>query len=94
MLANNQKKDDKSSIKCIGCGSGLQSDHTGIKCPNSHDMCPGDCSNNFVSVMLGDPEVHVPAKCMECNVELCSLSIERQLDATQLQLYLTYMAIR
>ena len=71
------KKDDKAAINCIGCTAALAADHTGIKCPNSHDICPGECSANYISVMLGDPEVQVPAKCGVCAVPLCSLSIER-----------------
>ena len=80
-------------ISCLACGDTLKRDHLGIRCKQGHDICP-DCSKDYVSNMLSDPETRIPAKCSLCNVEVSSGSVEMQLTQDQLEIYIMYLSMK
>ena len=51
---------DKKTVKCMGCQSDLDTDHTGVKCPNDHHIC-SECSVNYVSYIFESSAF--PPKC-------------------------------
>ena len=86
-------RDKKSSYTCGACGSELSENHNGIRCTQGHDLCT-DCSKNYVSNMLSEPEINIPAKCALCKHELNPRYVEMQLDKDQQDIFLMYMAMQ
>jgi len=76
-------------LYCMGCGTKLAADHTGIMCLQSHAICP-ECSKNFVSAVMEEPTARIPVKCMTCKTEVITSTFERQLNEKQLQIFLKY----
>jgi hypothetical protein len=92
-MQNLQKEKKEEFTLCIGgCDSQLKRDHTGVRCPQGHDICP-DCSQNFVSTIMESPEANLPVKCMMCHSEVIATTFERQLNIDSLNIYLLYCAM-
>jgi hypothetical protein len=80
----------EKTIQCISCATNLERDHIGIKCFQSHEIC-AECSKTFVNTIFEDPESNIPVKCPLCKQEISSLTFERQLDETKLEIYQLYV---
>mmetsp|Transcript_15149 Transcript_15149/g.13686 ORF Transcript_15149/g.13686 Transcript_15149/m.13686 type:complete len:992 (+) Transcript_15149:54-3029(+) len=88
------KKNDKdNSIKCIICNEEIGSDHSGIVCPQDHNIC-ADCAVNYVKNILDVGYSIFPPKCSQCNVEVIPLSFERQLNELQRANYLSLVSLK
>ena len=79
-----------TQIRCISCSSELPNDHTGIRCVQSHDICT-DCCQPYIETLFENPMSSIPVKCALCQQEVPSLTVERQLNPVQLEIYQLYM---
>lgn len=80
-------------VSCLSWGCVLKRDHLGIKCSQGHDICP-DCSKLYVSNMLSEPELNIPAKCSMCGLKINSVLVEMHMDPAQLEMYLLCNAMK
>lgn len=86
------KKDaDKQMVECMACACNMARDHTGITCLQNHHIC-ADCSPGFVTETMKD--LSSSYRCAECQCGLVDLTFERQLDESQLVVYLAFMAAK
>ena len=94
MKDNNEEKEKKRrQVPCAGgCGTELELGHIGIKCQQDHHLC-SDCSKSFANVVFGEPHHYLPIKCQICHCPIASGTFERQLDDTQLNLYLSLQMV-
>lgn len=90
MAAASTKEGKKHKVECIGCGTMVDDDHTGVRCANSHHICP-ECTPNFVTVVF---ENWGNYKCLHCNADIIAPSFERQLSESQRLTFLRVMADR
>ena len=85
-----KKEKDKNTVQCISCRKEISIDHIGIKCVQSHNICP-DCVPEFLNVVFNEPHHYLPPKCFECHTDIPLVVFERQLNRTQLELYLLFV---
>jgi len=78
-------------VECMACATELARDHTGVTCLQNHHICP-DCSPGFVHETMKD--LASKYKCADCQCALVDLTFERQLDESQLVVYLAFMAAK
>jgi len=96
MSSNDKKHGIKDEIVYCDtpyCGESLRTDHTGIVCPQDHNICPG-CTVGYVKSILDDGIAAIPPKCPFCIAEVTSLSFERQLDEKQRANYLMLLGLK
>jgi hypothetical protein len=65
----------------------------GISCPSSHFLC-SECSGVFVQSILNDLEASFPPKCSMCRAEIPCETLERQLNATQMEIWNEFITMR
>eukprot|EP00494_Astrolonche_serrata_P003992 UN04002 len=71
----------------------IDDDHHGIRCLHGHHLCPGECSDNYVKMVLTSPEVNIPCKCMMGNHGIIQSTLERNMSADKLGVFMKYQSM-
>lgn len=74
---------DKEESDCYICGSSVNDMKMAIYCDyNRHVMCE-TCSENYLKIVMSEPTIQIPLKCMDCCEPLIYESVESFLKNTK-----------